>query len=191
MAFRLIPKEERFYADFMAIADELKRGAAARGDARDRSAGLGQGRGDQGSRAQVRFPHPRGLPSPAPDVRHAARPRGHPRARPVARRRDGRDRRDGASSVSTGSSSATAPANSRGSSPTPPTRSAQAMAGSKSKGVSEHWSRSTGSRTRRTGCTRGGQHSSTRRRTRSWCSSGRRSSTRSRTPPTAARTWPT
>jgi predicted phosphate transport protein (TIGR00153 family) len=28
MAFRLIPREERFYADFQALADELKRGAA-------------------------------------------------------------------------------------------------------------------------------------------------------------------
>ena len=27
MAFRLIPKEEKFYADFLAIADELKHGA--------------------------------------------------------------------------------------------------------------------------------------------------------------------
>lgn len=27
MAFRLIPKEEKFYADFLAIADELRRGA--------------------------------------------------------------------------------------------------------------------------------------------------------------------
>jgi uncharacterized protein len=27
MAFRLIPREERFYADFQALADELKRGA--------------------------------------------------------------------------------------------------------------------------------------------------------------------
>ena len=27
MAFRLIPKEEKFYEDFLAIADELKRGA--------------------------------------------------------------------------------------------------------------------------------------------------------------------
>ena len=28
MAFRLIPREEKFYADFQALADELKRGAA-------------------------------------------------------------------------------------------------------------------------------------------------------------------
>ena len=28
MAFRLIPREERFYQDFQALADELKRGAA-------------------------------------------------------------------------------------------------------------------------------------------------------------------
>jgi predicted phosphate transport protein (TIGR00153 family) len=27
MAFRLIPREEKFYADFLALADELKRGA--------------------------------------------------------------------------------------------------------------------------------------------------------------------
>jgi predicted phosphate transport protein (TIGR00153 family) len=29
MAFRLIPREEKFYSDFQAMADELKRGAAA------------------------------------------------------------------------------------------------------------------------------------------------------------------
>ena len=29
MAFRFLPREERFYSDFQALADELKRGAAA------------------------------------------------------------------------------------------------------------------------------------------------------------------
>jgi len=28
MAFRWIPKEEKFYADFISLADELKKGAA-------------------------------------------------------------------------------------------------------------------------------------------------------------------
>ena len=90
--FRLIPREEKFYSDFQALADELKRGApAARGDAGARAARLGQGRRDQGSRAQVRPADPRDHPAAEPDLRHAARSRGHPRSRALARRRDGRD----------------------------------------------------------------------------------------------------
>ena len=42
MAFRLIPREEKFYADFLALADELRRRRrAARGDARARAARSG------------------------------------------------------------------------------------------------------------------------------------------------------
>ena len=92
----LIPREEKFYDDFQALADELKRGARLLEEmlAPDQP-DLGQGRRDQGSRAQVRLPDARDHPAAQPHVRDAARSRGHPRARAVARRRDGRDRRVG------------------------------------------------------------------------------------------------
>ena len=96
VAFRLIPREERFFDDFVALAEQIRTGAGtARRDARARSADLGQGRRDQGSRAQVRLHHPRDHPAPAPHLRHPARSRRHPHPGPHARRRDGRDRRVG------------------------------------------------------------------------------------------------
>ena len=96
MAFRLIPREEKFYDDFSALADEIKRGAGLLEEmlAPDQP-DLGQGRRDQGSRAQVRLPDARDHPAAQPHLRHAARPRRHPRAGALARRRDGRDRRVG------------------------------------------------------------------------------------------------
>ena len=96
VGFRWIPKEEKFYSDFLALADELKRGARLLEEmlAPDRP-DLGQGRRDQGSRAQVRLPDARNHSAPQPDLRDADRPRRHPRAGAVARRRDGRDRRLG------------------------------------------------------------------------------------------------
>ena len=96
MRFRLIPREEKFYADFIALADELRVGARLLEEmlAAD-TPRLGQGGRDQGGRAPVRLPDPRDHPAPEPHVRHAARPRGHPRARAVARRRHGRHRRVG------------------------------------------------------------------------------------------------
>ena len=46
----------------------------------------------------MRLPDPRDHPAPQSHVRHAARSRGHPHARALARRRDGRDRCVGARS---------------------------------------------------------------------------------------------
>ena len=57
----------------------------------------------------MRQPDPRDHPAPAPDLRHAARPRGHPRAGPLARRRDGRHRRGGRRSSGSTRSSRCAP----------------------------------------------------------------------------------
>ena len=96
MAFRLIPREEKFYSDFQALADELQRGARLLEEMlAPEQPDLGQGRRDQGSRAQVRLPDARDHPAAQPHVRHAARSRRHPRAGPLARRRDGRHRRVG------------------------------------------------------------------------------------------------
>ena len=61
----------------------------------DRPARHDQGRSDQGHRARLRPLHAQHHRPAQPHVRHAARPRGHPRARRFARRRDGRDRRRG------------------------------------------------------------------------------------------------
>ena len=55
--------------------------------------GVGKRRGHPGGRTPLRHHHPRDLPAPEPHLRHAARPRRHPRPGPVARRRDGRHRR--------------------------------------------------------------------------------------------------
>ena len=53
MRFRLIPREEKFYADFIALADELMVGArTAREDALDRTAPVGECRGHPGGRAR-------------------------------------------------------------------------------------------------------------------------------------------
>ena len=168
LAFRLIPREEKFFNDFQALADELHaRRPAARGDAGARSADLGQGRRDQGSRAQVRLPDPRDHPAAEPDVRHAARPRGHPRARPVARRRDGRDRRvGGASSASTGSRRSASARASWRSIITASTEQVRLALDALEQHKGAHRrtpSRSTASRTKPTACTRGGQPAVRRR----------------------------
>ena len=126
VAFRLIPREERFYDDFVALAEQIRRGAgAARRDAGARPADLGQGGRDQGSRAQVRLPDARDHPAPAPHLRHAARSRRHPRAGALARRRDGRHRRVGRArpALSDRAASGPTPASWRASSATRPTRS--------------------------------------------------------------------
>src|SRR3990172_8728689 len=67
-------------------------GAAAHRDASAGTPGLGQGRRDQGGRAQVRLPDARHHPAAQPHLRDADRPRGHPRARLFGGQRDGRDR---------------------------------------------------------------------------------------------------
>ena len=198
MAFRLIPREEKFYPDFQAHGRRAPEGrAAARGDARRRAARLGQGRRDQGSRAQVRLPDARDHPAPQPHVRHADRSRRHPRARPLARRRDGRDRRVGGRDPAL-------PARTR------PLRRARARA----HHLGVHRSRSA-RRSPRSRQAQGPRCAHARRdqparersrphppaggrpavrrgdRTRSSSSSGRRRSTSSSRPPTAARTSPT
>jgi len=74
VAFRLIPREEKFYDDFVAIADQLTKGAAL-------LEGLLSTDPPQVDKADeikeiehVRFPQPRHLPAAAPDFRDAARP---------------------------------------------------------------------------------------------------------------------
>ena len=158
MAFRFIPREEKFYQDFLAIADELKNGAKLLEEMlATRPAGVRQGRGDQGNRAQVRLPEPRGLPAPSPDVRHAARPRGHPRAGALARRRDGRrSTRRRATSACTRCEQVRYGARELARIISESHRGAAAGDGGprgRARVSASTWSRSTGWRTKRTGCT--------------------------------------
>ena len=83
MAFRLIRARAVLRRLRGAGATRSAGRGAARGDARARPADLGQGGRDQGSRAPVRHPDARDHPAPAPHLRHAARPRGHPRRWPA------------------------------------------------------------------------------------------------------------
>ena len=154
--FRLIPREEKFYADFIALADELVVGATLLEEmlAPD-TARLGEGQRHQGHRATLRLPHARDHPAPEPHVRHAARPRGHPRARPLARRRDGRHRRVGRrhpplpDRPTSGSARASSPASSSRADRAGPRR--RWRRSRRASGVAcRDASRSTGSRTRPT-----------------------------------------
>jgi PiT family inorganic phosphate transporter len=149
---------------------------------------------DQGSRAQVRLPHARDHPAAEPHVRHAARPRGHPRARPLARRRDGRDRRAARCPLYRLDRSASARASWRGSSRRPPIRCAsRSSALEKHKGVLDARRRDQPARERsrphpperRQPAVRRGARPDRRHEVE-----GDRS-TSSKTPPTAARTSPT
>ena len=77
---RFLARRGQFFDDFVAMAEQIRSGAAMLEEMlAPEQADLGQGRRDQGGRAQVRLPDPRDHPAPAPHLRHAARPRRHPR----------------------------------------------------------------------------------------------------------------
>ena len=95
-AFRLIPKEEKFYADFIALADRIVSGATLLEKmlATDPPAWEMGIEIKQVEQACDTLTHEI-IQRLNQHLRHADRPRGHPRARQVARRRDGRHRRRG------------------------------------------------------------------------------------------------
>ena len=80
--------------DFVALGEEIRRGAALLEEmlAPDRPM---WDKADEIKEVEhkLRLPDPRDHPAPAPDLRHAARPRRHPRAGQLARRRHRRHRR--------------------------------------------------------------------------------------------------
>ena len=95
--FRLIPRNEDFYADFIALADRAaRRRRAARGDAGAAIRPIWD-KADEIKEVEHSCDHltHQIIQRLNTHVRHADRPRGHPRAGQVARRRDGRDRRVG------------------------------------------------------------------------------------------------
>ena len=82
MRFRLIPREEKFFDDFVALADELRTGArlleemlAAEPPIWDKA--------DEIKEIEHKCDHLTHeiIQRLQPDLRHADRPRGHPRAR--------------------------------------------------------------------------------------------------------------
>ena len=82
-AFRLIPKEEKFYADFIALADRIVSGAtllekmlATDPPAWEMAIEIKQ------VEEACDIAHPRDHPAPEPHLRHADRPRGHPSRSP-------------------------------------------------------------------------------------------------------------
>ncbi len=196
MSFRLIPREEKFFVDFQNMADQLRQGAEAL------VAMLAEDRPDVSRAAQIKE-----IEHECDFITHEiiqrlhrtfvtpTRPRGHPRPRPVARRRDGRDRRG-----RPGCSASTASGQVRSGARelariivdfAARARFAQAMAGARAREgrqrarveinrLENEADRDAPAR-RSAGCSR-------RSATRSPSSSGRRSSTSSRRRPTAART---
>ena len=94
MTFRLIPKEERFYDDFVALARRSGGRLAARRNARAGTATLGQADEIKEVEHKCDFLTHEIIERLQPHVRHAARSGGHPRPGPIARRRHGCHRRD-------------------------------------------------------------------------------------------------
>ena len=94
MAFRLIPREERFYDDFVRMAEQIRVGAALLEEMLVPDRPIWD-KADEIKEVEHKcdFLTHEIIQRLQPDVRDAARSRGHPRAGPLARRRDGRDRR--------------------------------------------------------------------------------------------------
>jgi hypothetical protein len=90
--FRLIPREEKFYTDFRALADELKRGSRLLEEMVAPDHPIWD-KADEIKEVEHKcdFLTHGSHSASQPHVRDTPGPRRHPRARPLSRRCDGRD----------------------------------------------------------------------------------------------------